>query len=298
MVKRIVKNALRRADLEIRRLPRQADSYDPPPLYEDLVEAMYRMAAGQHVAISCPLLKFRSAFGFGFDSNGWHPFTAISEELYREQCTTYADSVLKKYYNLWQPSNAREAVVGFAYTPLYMKEFPAFAFVPPWDHLDPAKRADKVTQWYRKDFLEHKHKNLDIATHGHKMYGPVSDIAGQFEFERCRRLHASLAHGYDRSRGDIKVLVVKRGGETIFTGGKGLHRRAIMKALGFEMIPAIPQHPVVIDVTAVDHWPQVRSGLWSRIEALKYVDHLIDFDSLAWAEEHGLARSRIACRLQ
>jgi hypothetical protein len=44
----------------------------------------------------------------------------------------------------------------------------------------------------------------------------------------------------------------------------------------------------VIDVDDVDRWPQVRAGVWTREAAIRYIDHLFDFDATAWARQLGL----------
>lgn len=61
-----------------------------------------------------------------------------------------------------------------------------------------------------------------------------------------------------------------------------------MSALGYKTIPAVFKRDHIIRVDDVDYWPQVRSGVWGRDDALRYVDHLFDFDSRAWAQERGL----------
>jgi len=66
------------------------------------------------------------------------------------------------------------------------------------------------------------------------------------------------------------------------------YRRRAKEKLGFETIPAIFYKFHVVDVDMAAYWPQVRRGVWSRIQAEAYLHHLFDFDGRAWAREHGL----------
>ncbi len=61
-----------------------------------------------------------------------------------------------------------------------------------------------------------------------------------------------------------------------------------MQALGERTIPAVFKTPCLYDVADVAYWPDVRSGIWSKEEAIRYVDHLFEFDPRSWAREHGL----------
>jgi hypothetical protein len=287
--KRLIKTALRTAGIEIRRARPQAEPPLPPPLVGSVIEALYRVGAGQRAAFLCPLDHCRCIMGFGYGPSRWHPMSAAVEEYRRGEARTYENSVLRKFYDAWQPSHAAEVVVGFHDVPKRLRSYRPYAFFPPWDPSTPEERMARVEWWYRRDAREHGHAELDLNADGHQAYGPVSEPKGRFEFDRCVALHASMTEsGYDRRRGDVKVDVLKRGAEMIFIIAGGRHRRAVMTALGHRTVPTIPQSPMIIDTSHVDHWPQVRQGLWRREDALRYVDHLFDFDSIGWARERGL----------
>jgi hypothetical protein len=61
----------------------------------------------------------------------------------------------------------------------------------------------------------------------------------------------------------------------------GHHRIGAAAALGMTTIPAHVSHGAIINVKDLEHWPQVRIGVWSREQALGYFHHLFDFDSSA-----------------
>lgn len=66
-----------------------------------------------------------------------------------------------------------------------------------------------------------------------------------------------------------------------------------MTALGFQTIPARFHRQHVVDIEMAEHWPQVRSGLWTQEQAEAYFNHLFDFDSRAWARARGLERTLV-----
>lgn len=137
-----------------------------------------------------------------------------------------------------------------------------------------------VRNWAHSDNIEHGCPELTLDNHGFKSHGPVHARIGELEFGRLRRTFTALSlHGYDRTNGDVNVLVIKRGCDYRFLNfGGGLHRTAAMKALGHNIVPAKPHRPWVIDVDEVNSWPQVRNGVWSRTAAIRYIDHLFNFD--------------------
>jgi hypothetical protein len=160
----------------------------------------------------------------------------------------------------------------------------------PWMSRTPEEADTAVRAWAHGDNIEHGHPEITIDVHGFKDHGPVSPQIGRLEFERLRQTCATLSRvGYDRAKGDVSVLVIRRGDDYRFLNfGGGLHRTAAMRALGHEFVPAKPQRPWVIDVDEVDRWPQVRAGVWTRDAAIRYIDHLFDFDAVRWATTRGL----------
>src|SRR5690606_36859172 len=130
----------------------------------------------------------------------------------------------------------------------------------------------------------------DVDRDGSPYHGPTSRALAAIEVRRLQEIAAVLrVQGYDRAYGDSLFYLVRRGGEFVAVKfGSGYHRTAAMAALGAPTIPAQLRPPHAVDVVDVDDWPQVRSGLWSRVAALRYVDHLFEFDARAWARDRGL----------
>lgn len=130
--------------------------------------------------------------------------------------------------------------------------------------------------WNRNDNSGHGCSHLDFPEDGWAFSGPVHPDKGRLEFLRLISLYQSIKeNGYDQTKGYIGVIQIKRDNEYRYlVGGGGYHRALVMAALGYEYIPARFNRNSTIDVNDVDFWPQVRNGLWSKNQALKYVDHL------------------------
>jgi hypothetical protein len=263
----------------------------PPPILEDPWEALCLVQGGKPAAFLCPVEKCVNVNGLNFSRNGWHPFSAVLHEYAHREVSGYQGSILEKYYEKWQPQSAADAWIGFMHAPKIFKDLPPyFMYLFPWTSKSPEELEHSVRTWYRDDNREHGRSpdNLDIA--GFKEHGPVSPEVGDFEFNRLTSvLDSLLRQGYRRERGDVRVVMVKRGKDLRFLNfGGGLHRTAAMCALGREHVPATCQLPSVVDRDHAKYWPQVRRGIWSESEAIAYIDHLFDFDALEWAKKMDL----------
>jgi hypothetical protein len=266
---------------------------EPPPIFDDPLEALHFHAGGKRAAFHCPLERTRTAVGFSFASSGWHPFVAALEEYESGLAGSYEESVLQAFYDAWQPSRASEAIAGFArHAPPAFRLLPSRdAYVRPWVSYTAEEMRERFETWYREDYAQHG-SAFDPTVHGDKVFGPVHADLGNVEYARLTGVLASIrANGYDRRLGDVGMEILQRGSEFRFLrGGGGIHRTAAMAALGYETVPATfsGSRAAIFDVAHVDYWPNVRSGLWTREAAVRYVDHLFDFDSRNWAAERGL----------
>jgi hypothetical protein len=63
----------------------------------------------------------------------------------------------------------------------------------------------------------------------------------------------------------------------------GLHRAAVLSALGNQQVTVRLRKNMVVRREDVGSWPLVTQGVYSTSLALAYFDHLFDFDSLSWA---------------
>ena len=225
--------------------------------------------------------------GFSFSPGGWHPFVSSirnsKNDLGKIKCH------LRRYYANFQPKSASDAIIGFHFAPKIFRELPPHMFyLAPWAFCTPQSVDAAVSHFVRKENLENN-ADLTLADGGFPTYGPVSEEKLDVEAGRLARVTRSLQkNGYLKSRGTCNFRVLKAGREIrLVIDGGGYHRLSAAAALSLECVPGdFFPHRAIIDVDDVDLWPNVRSGLWLRQEAVKYVEHLFGHDSAAWAMEN------------
>lgn len=290
--KGMIRHGFRRMGVDVRRVGSEdRSSAEPPPLLDDPLEVLYHQRGGSWAAFPCPTEACVYFTGLGLEPGGWHPFTATVEEYLRGRSPAYEGSVFERFHESWRPASAAEAFAGFADAPAALRRVPPYLlYALPWISRSFDETLGTVRDWYRADNSDQGHPDFELERDGLPHFGPVSAAKGRLEWRRLVTLADSMARrGYDRREGDVRVVMLCRGDEVRYlNSGGGYHRTAVARALGIETVPAGFNHPWAIDTADVDLWPAVRSGLWTRDEALRYVDHLFDFDSRAWAREQGL----------
>lgn len=203
----------------------------------------------------------------------------------------YEGSILQRYYEAHQPTNAAEAILGFDQPSDRFQQLPPHLYrLTPWRSESVETIDREVKAWTLHDARSCGHPNLSLEIHGYQYHGPVSHQKGQLEYQRLTCLYEQIrTHGYDRRRGHAHFLVLQRGDAYRFLArGDGNHRLAVMATLGYETIPAVFTLPFIVNVDMVDYWPQVRHGLWTRQQAVAFMDHLFDFEPRAWARHSRL----------
>lgn len=255
------------------------------------MKALFQRRGGKRAAFWCPVDHCTHFVGFGLSLRGWHPFVAALLEYRGGLASSYDQSILKDYYERWQPRSAAHAFAGFDMDENFLFELPSYCFyISPWAATTPEDVEQTLEYWTRVENAEHGNPDLDFREHGIGYFGPTHPAKGEMEFARLTGIHDRLiSAGYDRRHGDVNVRVLKRGDELRFiVDGGGYHRAAALAAAGHKDMPATFVEPVVIAVEDVDSWPQVRRGTWNRDDAARYFHHLFDFDGRQWAREHGL----------
>jgi hypothetical protein len=261
---------------------------DPPPLLDHPLDAVVAQRCGIGDRFACSVGSIVMLNGLGFARHSWHPFSAVLQ--HNSDATRYEDTVLARFYEAWQPSDAAHAVVGFSSAPALLASCPAYGYhYTPWSDLPLAAVLDQIRLFHAADCAEHGKAELDIDRDGFKHHGPVSPSLGETEHRRLMKVHSSLAHqGYDRRNGDVNVYVLRRGAEHRVVCRGGVHRVAALAALDQNSVPACLRSPYLVDRQDLQFWPQVRNGNWSVESAGRYFDHLFDFDARLWARQQGL----------
>jgi len=255
----------------------------PPRLLDHAIDALLSHRVGGQDRFICPIKDVVMLNGLGFGPTKWHPFSAALRQ--RPIPDRFEDSILARFYSLWQPQSGAEAVPGFRDAPAILANAPAYGYhFTPWSHLPLSAVLKEIRSYYRADYAEHGCDGLQIDVDGFKYHGPVTKSLGNCEYQRLRRIHqAMMTQGYDRRFGDVNVYVLRRGTETRLVCRGGVHRIAALAALGHQFVPARLVSPYLVDISERAWWPQVSNETWPSEAATRYFNHLFEFDAANWA---------------
>jgi hypothetical protein len=284
---RLIEASLRR----LRRLGVRDHALHPPPaLAAHPMEAVLAQRSGIMLPFVCPVGSIVMLNGMGFCEASWHPFTAVLKERKQAAGSTYEGSVLARFYAVWTPAQAAEAIVGFENAPRSFAALPSYGYhQSPWSFETTQATLDQLRNFYSADYEEHGCSDLRLERDGFKYHGPVSRALGVCEYQRLVKVYDSLAAGgYDRAHGEVNVYVLRRGTELRFICRGGVHRVAASSALDRANIPARLCPPFLVDAVEFNFWPAVLNGTWTPSQALEYFNHLFDFDAREWAVGMGL----------
>jgi len=290
LVRKAIKKPLHMLGLDLVRRENTTSTPEAISILDDPLEALCYEQAGERVAFRCPLENVVDIRGHGYVPEKWHPFVEALREYGAGQCSSYDDSLLRAYYDTHQPESAADAYPGFEDVPESFHDYPPHRYrLLPWSANTPDDIDERVRYWTHKDNEEHGYPGLTLSSDGNKSHGPVSTEKGRMEFKRLTDVFESINNeGYDSRFGYPHFRILKRGDEYLFNPVRGKHRTAATAALGYDKIPAVYYRASVVDISMVEYWPQVRRGVWSRDQAISYVDHLFDFDSRSWAKKRNL----------
>ncbi len=223
------------------------------PLIEDVDDFRFRHNDWMY---SAPLTKMVGRPLFGYGPQSWHPLVAGCLELIAYPDMPYQDSVLRRFYQTFAPATIAEAY-GLN-DPGPLADVPAASLFeafylprPPYD--DP----------FCTDFPS-----------GTPVFGPQSEKDGEIEWKRLRSAVLSVQqYGYRPDlfeRGLATATILKSQGEVRYHIHHGLHRTAVLAALGVERmdIGVYARAPWVIDESEAHLWPYVKSGFLTEEQAI------------------------------
>lgn len=251
---------------------------DPVPIEE--VDDLEFRATRWHYTVPTEKMVGRPIFGYGPQS--WHPLKAACEELIADIDASYETSILRKFYATFQPKTVAEAHHLTDAGPL--EELPAERLFEPWS-------------LPRPPFDDPFHS---MTPSGTPVFGPRSDEAGEVEWQRLRRSVTSIRdYGYQPRLfplGRINVTVLRFEGEERYLVMHGLHRTAVLSAMGQDRIEVgiDDRNPWIISEEEVDRWPYVRSGFVTRDLAIRNLGRYFASSEASAARRIGLQVSEEA----
>jgi len=208
VAKKIAKAPFRAIGLDLvqHRSPDEASppkQQELPLLFEDPLEALCYVQGGKPAAFKCPLADVVKQNALSYGPGRWHPFVATLRQREAGDGNGYDDSILRQFYETFQPGHAAEAIVGFGQAPGSYADYPSHINrVAPWSAKSPHEMDTIVQRWSNRDRKEHANGDVawDFKSDGYPYHGPISRRAGELEYQRLVNVCKSIkAEGYDRS---------------------------------------------------------------------------------------------------
>lgn len=202
--------------------------------------------------VNVPLHKCCDWQGFMYAKEGWHYFSALLREYKKNPDLHYSISILKEYYDKYQPRSTFECF-------LCEEEFNSKHHTTPWVPLP-------WDQSFRVKLLDNQH------------FGPNSNAFIKKEFERITTLYHKLrVQGYqplNHRDGYVRGHFLRNGEDYRFKVTGGQHRMAVLGVLGQTDLDVKlqPDWKRVIDIRHIDQWEQVKNGTYS-VRAAQKVFH-------------------------
>lgn len=207
--------------------------------------------------IEVELEKCRDIQYFSYTTNGWHPFTATIEEHLKNPDKPYNKSILKKFYDAFQPKNRQEQWLEEekkSIKPL-CQGWPNY----PWDLM-----AKVIPKRFFTDLLRERG--------GNQHFGPNSYTFGKDQYKRLINTYKMITmNGYHPEifpDGYVKGFLQVKDNDYRFIIVEGQHRIAALSLMGVETLYCKfiqeEHHPQIVNYNERDDWKQVKNGLYTR----------------------------------
>lgn len=193
-----------------------------------------------HFSFDVEIDEIVGNFGFDF-SKDTHPFVRTTIQDIINKKNNYDTSYLKHYYSTFCPKNLAEVL---SYNSLdnfeNLKNYSQFLRFEPW------RESEILISGYEGE--------------GNQNFGPVTKFKGHYEFNKLKELHHSIiTKGYTPSH-NITGYFMRYDDQYRFRITDGVHRTAVLSALGYEKIRVQfdPRMPRVICFNDSHNWPKVK----------------------------------------
>ncbi len=220
--------------------------------------------------------------GFSYGASGWHPFVAALEEYLGDPRATYATSVLRAFYERFQPTTVRGLLLDEAGAPEG-----ALATWPAVERL--------IDLWSAtaEDVDRTRRSLAGMQELPHSQYrGPNPELFGAKHLSRVvDAYHSFVRVGYQpQVYGFVTGYFLTRGDDYRFMLGHGNHRVAALSVLGHPQIAVMlrESHPPVVAASDLARWTTRRGGLLDMAEAEEVFARFFRDDSRQRAEALGI----------
>lgn len=219
------------------------------------IPSPWEIRDSRSIVLEVDISKCRDLYGAGYVDD-FHPFAEVLREYQKNPELEYEDSILKKYYDTFQPSNLEEGLFARNRNVVRLKRgwigYPWY-----WDKDKKMIFTDKIN---------------DTRPGGIHFFGPNTEEFGQGELERLKDLYDNLKeHGYNPemfSDGYISGYLMFKGDDYRFVVTEGQHRIGALVALGYDEIlckfTQKPQYNQIVNLDEIKKWGQVENKVYSK----------------------------------
>jgi len=253
-----------------------------PKVAEDFTDALIR----NHDFFLADIKKCVDPYGNSY-GDGWQFFASIVKNIDLRP----REEIISSFVKYLEITAHYTAFDGFRLKfkgSVRLRDFSpgCLAFLVPWSPSDVNLVQKRVSEIIRKESLVPGHK----VREGNPLKEP--QYLAENHLRRLYELRNSIREkGFDwfrDSEDPVQGYVLTRNSDYRILIFSGQHRVAVLSGLDHKNVTIRFVNKYIITESGVDDWPLVRQGLWDREDALLYFNHLFDFDSLAWAEQHNL----------
>lgn len=258
-------------------------------LYDNPYDALFRGSSLVRVQIKDCTDKL------GFNYGEWQPWVETAKQIIEQSPKNidYQSSVVCRFYEQWSLPLLTDVfssqISDEKYRNHFLKVFHG-NFLPFCDAF-PGELEKRIAISTR--YLESDNRNAGYRLTVDRSInrdGTWTIEKGKIETERLRKLIDSIqTNGYKRSwqaDGDVLAYALERNHTFKYVIVSGLHRIAVLAALGHQTITLRLFRNVVVNRHTISSWPLVKQGVYTPDSALAYFNHMFDFDSRRWAQTH------------
>ncbi len=231
--------------------------------------------------VEVDISKCCDKYSFSYSDDGFHPFVAILKQYQKNPSITYDNSILKKYYETFQPKNLFEGLFHSEHqvAPMLKRGWIGY----PW-------------LWNETLRVIVEDNPGETRPGGNHFFGPNTNEFGVGEMGRLTTSYNMLDKvGYLPelfADGYVTGYMLKYKQDYRFVVTEGQHRIAALAALGYKYIKCrfseSDEYPRIVDFKDIKKWPQVKNGTYSRKLAEKVFLKFFEINGKERAQKCGL----------
>ncbi len=263
----MVRSLIRKAMLALGNGPARATEGSPAADVTPFARPLDAVYSQSRVVFSVPIERCRTPYFLSFLTDGSNPYVETARDYCEGKHTIYEGSCLYHYYERCRTDRRNDAFAAFiialgeSHPPFLMRVTEGSRPPFPWEPDTPSRERPP------------RGRPASAGSNADQEY--PHEKARQ-NFSRLTNLCESIQNrGYlptSAPDGEIRGFFLKRGDDYRFVVEAGMHRTAVLSALGYDKIRATfhGNHPRAIHLADLADWPQVRTGVYEPELAEKF----------------------------